>query len=281
MAQSPYVFRKEGDQENPNLARLYGKGITAGLPLIVKKNHTGTRCGGISILCEGARFDDDTAVIGNLQVTYRGFVIPELEGGVRNWRFHSGKMTKIPVYATVSLVSVADNSIDVDDPDDIITANAVDANDSIKIIAEGPASTNPAVPKPLVDESTKYFIRDFEDRGAHVKRFKLSAAFGGAAIDLTDEGAPTIRLYRPNAGFDDPAQGRPEFFPTLDFTLSGIAYVEWLLPARFTDVDDTASDLRFVLSGKKLRTFTYDEATDIITFDAADEAADVVNPSLE
>lgn len=284
MAQSPYVFRKEGDQENPNLARLYGVGITAGLPLIVKKNHTGTRCGGISILCEGARFQGDTDCQGDLQVTYRGFIIPEVEGGVRNWRFHSGKTTKIPVYATCDYAGVgvddAANTIDFLDPFDILHLS-VDADDAFRVIAEGPESTNPALPAPLVDDTTKYYIVFYDDRGGGLKRVKLGLAPGGAVIDLTDTGSPTVRIYADGVGFYDPDQGRPEFFPALNFTLSGITYVEWLLPERFTDVDDTASDLRVVLKGKKLRSLDYEVETEVITLGDAEDAEYSTNPALE
>lgn len=269
MAQSPaYVFRSDSDTENPQLARLYDVGITRGLDVIVKKNHTGTRPAGITILNEGARFAGDTASQGLRQMSFRGFIIPEFENGVRNWRYHDGRLTAIPDFKTLTAVDASTNTFTSPAHG---YSNGVSTADAVKIIAEGPASTNPKVPAGLTDEKIKYYIVN-----ATVNTFQLALTPGGAAVDITDAGAGTLRVYRANAGFDDPQQGRPEFFPDLDFTLSGISYVEWIMPQRFA-TETSFDDLRFICLGKKVRDFAFD-ASDLITLGAE---VDGGNPVLE
>lgn len=259
-----YVFRKEGDTENPHLARLHGLGITRGFDVMHRKNPETL----LTILCEGARRDGDSGISGIRQVTYRGFIIPEFEAGVRNWRFHDGRMTSIPVYTTVTADHTSEKLLKV-----AHGLNNSIAGETYKIIAEGAATpTPPKVPTGLIDEQQSYYIVN-----KTANDFQLSLTVGGAAEAFTDNGAGTLRVYRANKGFDDPSQGRPEFFPDLNFTLSGIAYVELRVPTRFVE-DFNPDDLRIILRGKKLHDFTFD-ADDIVTLSAPE--IDSENNALE
>lgn len=246
----PQVLRTENDVENPHLARLYNRGITRGLNFYTKVQ--GSRVAGISILCEGARFDGDTACDGIIQVLYRGFVIPEFDSsGQRNWRFHDGRMTSIPDFNTVTANS----------SNNTFTSNShnLSNNDVVKIIAEAPASQNPAVPGGLTEEKVKYYVIS-----ATTNTFKLSSTLGGSEINLTSNGSGTLRVYRANKGFDDAEQGRPEFFPNFNFTLSGICYIEWRLPERFGTEEDNPTEWEFILDGKQVKDITH--SNEVLSF---------------
>src|SRR5688572_4890588 len=59
------------------------------------------------------------------------------------------------------------------------------------------------------------------------------ALYGATTLPEFDESGNRIWMFHPgtqSTGFDDPLQGRPTFFPELDFTFSQIAYIEVLLP---------------------------------------------------
>lgn len=58
-----------------------------------------------------------------------------------------------------------------------------------------------------------------------------------------------------STGFDDPIQGRPTFFPDLDFTFSGIAYIEVLLDPSQSEHEEEPSKLEVKVRGKRIKDY--------------------------
>ncbi len=84
--------------------------------------------------------------------------------------------------------------------------------------------------------------------------------YGANTLPEFDEQGNRIWMFHPgtqSTGFDDPVQGRPTFFPELDFTFSQIAYIEVLLPASLsTDDQDEPSKMFFFVRGRKVQDYT-------------------------
>ncbi len=59
-----------------------------------------------------------------------------------------------------------------------------------------------------------------------------------------------------STGFSDPVQGRPYFFPELDVTFSGIAYIEVLLPTERSTDEDEPSEMKFFVRGRRVQDYT-------------------------
>lgn len=66
-----------------------------------------------------------------------------------------------------------------------------------------------------------------------------------------------------STGPTDPLQGKPFFFPELDFTFSGMAYIEVLLPADRSD-DNEPSKMDFFVRGRKVQDYTVDGGGNIV-----------------
>lgn len=68
-----------------------------------------------------------------------------------------------------------------------------------------------------------------------------------------------------STGYADPVQGRPEFFPDLDFTFSGIAYIEVLLPETWSSDDgEEPSKMKFMVRGKRVQDYTLDGSGNLV-----------------
>lgn len=63
-----------------------------------------------------------------------------------------------------------------------------------------------------------------------------------------------------STGFDDPLQGRPTFFPDLDFTFSGKAYVEVKLPVALSDGTDEPTRSEIRVRGSRIKDYDADGA---------------------
>ena len=58
----------------------------------------------------------------------------------------------------------------------------------------------------------------------------------------------------PGSGFNDPDQGRPQFFPLLNNTFSNISYIEGMLPADLSDSNEPTG-FQFGLRGRRIADF--------------------------
>ena len=81
--------------------------------------------------------------------------------------------------------------------------------------------------------------------------FQLSLSENGAAETISDSGFGSHQVWRANTGFDDPIQGRPEFFPLLNLTFSNICYVEGKLPTNLS-ADEEPDGFQFGIRGRRI-----------------------------
>lgn len=83
--------------------------------------------------------------------------------------------------------------------------------------------------------------------------------YEGTEITELDGGSSPQWVFHPgtrSTGYADPVQGRPEFFPELDFTFSGRCYVEVLLPEEYSGEEDEEPG-EFEIFMRGLRVMTY------------------------
>jgi hypothetical protein len=78
----PFVLR-QNQNENPTLARVYGKGSTRGLLCYFERD--GNRTKGIWLLAQGGKYGCD----GIDEVRYNGQLVVENPGSLQ-WKFHPG-----------------------------------------------------------------------------------------------------------------------------------------------------------------------------------------------
>ena len=242
MAGNRFVLRDKDTQENPSLARFYGDGITA--TKVVVYAQEGTRTKFIGLIAQGARFQGDTGCSKVRRCYYGGFEIPEFDSnGARNWKFHKGYQTRHPVYRLVTM----------SDAGDVVNDNGHPYNngDLWAFHNRGDASLYPSALHP----HTQYRVVN-----KTANTYQLSLTEGGAAIVFDRNSTGTILGYKAeNVGFFDNEQGRPFFFPTLDFTFSGKSYFEILLPAELSNGEDEPTRLKLVCRGKEVYNFVADE----------------------
>jgi hypothetical protein len=86
---------------------------------------------------------------------------------------------------------------------------------------------------------------------------KVALSPGGVAVNWTSSQylLDNLKVYSANAGFFDPIQGRPEFFPNLNFTFSGIAYLEVNLPAEMSEIEEEPTKFKIYVRGKRLQNY--------------------------
>ena len=232
----PFVLRQEDDTDNPTLAVPYGKQITAGkLVYYIKDGRM--KC--ILILGQGEMDGID-------QLYYNGALVPEFaDAGStdRNWKFHPGTITTQPS-PFLDIVSVSGTTV-------TLNSSAL-AGATEVALAAGVAPESSPFPAGVTQHQKLYVV------GASGNNITLSLTPGGPAISWTTSTYLTtnVRLYEANAGFFDPIQGRPEFFPTVDFTLSGIAYVEVNLPAEMSESEDEPTQFKIYVRGKRVQNYT-------------------------
>lgn len=112
-------------------------------------------------------------------------------------------------------------------------------------------TTNPTLARPYGKQSTKGLMCYFERDGERVKFILLLCQGGKYGCDGIDklmyngfEVDPGDYVFHPgtlSTGYDDTDQGRPTFFPNLNFTFSGICYVEVFLQVAQSPTDANAT----------------------------------------
>lgn len=142
--------------------------------------------------------------------------------------------------------------------------------------------TNPSLAWPFGKQSTFGTLVLWEQVGAR-KKFLLYLSSGGNmftggtygcdGIDKFYQGGGQIpefdavsgdRNWRfhpgtRSTGYGDPVQGRPEFFPTLDFTFSDRTYLEGILPEETSGPEgEPPSDFEVFMRGLKVMTYDVD-----------------------
>ncbi len=250
-----FVLRSATDTSNPYAARLYGKGITQGRVVFYLSNAYFNRTAFIAILAEGARFPGDLACDSIESVYYAGFNLPEFDtNGSRNWVFHQGKCTKAPDYKTITAVNTSTDVFTV-------PSHGYSTGDPIALWARG---TDVVVPAANMDESGssflplqtnyKYYAWRVDANNIKILTDVLGTPVELASYDITSSGAHLDRLfvYKANAFLFDPDQGKPSFFPFLNFTFSGLSYIEVLLPENLSTGADEPTNLKVVMKGRQM-----------------------------
>jgi hypothetical protein len=87
---------------------------------------------------------------------------------------------------------------------------------------------------------------------------KVALAPGGTPLVWTSSAylLTNLKVYPATGGFFDPVQGRPVFFPNLNFTFSGISYVEVNLPAEMSEIEDEPTKFKIFVRGKRVQNYT-------------------------
>jgi hypothetical protein len=340
----PFVLREEGSTENPPLATVYGKQITAGkLAYYIKEGRT--KC--IIILGEGEMDGID-------QVYYNGTVLPEFASGNqsdRNWKFHPGTITTQATnyydvtaisgttltlasnpftsagaivetltatggtrrlsYLGVSTTALAHNANAATIQTAInalstVTAGAITVSGTFPNFtytfseAASAWSSQFLVDTGLLTGGTSTLSRPSEvalvagvdpetspyPTGVkqHQKLYVVYSSGNDIRLAFTPGGTPiswtssaylltNLKIYSANVGFFDPVQGRPQFFPNINFTLSGIAYIEVNLPAEMSEIEDEPTKFKIYVRGRRLQNYT---STGLLA-DAAGVAYDPLN----
>lgn len=239
-----FLLRGKDDQDNPVAPRVYWLGATLGRLVAYLQNGLGARTTFISLLAEGARFIGDTGCKRLTKVMYAGFDLPEFDAtGQRNWKFHPGTIPQPPAYQRVTAA---------DDTADTLTipSHTYPVGTIVAFQKRGKDEVS-KLPAPLVPH-TKYKLRSVA--GSTVQLETLA----GAAIELTDAGTGpgTWFIYAAdNIGLFDTVQGRPEFFPTLNFNFPGLSYIEMALPTELSTGEDEPTRLQIVMDGKMVRDY--------------------------
>lgn len=132
---------------------------------------------------------------------------------------------------------------------------------------------NPPLAWPFGKQSTKGRLVLWAMDGARKKVILYLSAGGRYGCDGIDalyyEGAEITELdgssnpqwvFHPgtrSTGYTDPIQGRPEFFPELDFTFSGRCYVEVLLPEEYSGEEgEEPGEFEIFIRGMKVMTYS-------------------------
>lgn len=119
------------------------------------------------------------------------------------------------------------------------------------VLRETNSTSNPTLTRPYGKQSTKG-LPCFVERDGNRTRFILLLCVGGKyGCDSIDkylyngyEIDTANWVFHPgtiSTGYTDPVQGRPTFFPNLNFTFSGICYLEIFLPEERSPIDATAT----------------------------------------
>ncbi len=221
----PWVLRRSTDRTNPTLAGgIYGFYKIAGRGVFYYFD--GARVRFILFIGDGGRYG-----LGELsEVSYKKIPI-----ATEDYKYHRGKLTK-------QIAPVAVTSIDASGNRLTSAAHPFADTDEVRL-----RSRNGTLPAPIL--STKKYVVS----GKTVNTIQLKEIDGDDPIDLTSRGTGEITVWKADAGFDDPAQGLPDFCAQVETTFSGIAYIEGLLPAEYNaDEEPSWSDFRIGGMGRLL-----------------------------
>lgn len=153
------------------------------------------------------------------------------------------------------------------------------------VLRDTNSTSNPTLARPYGKQSTKGLVCFFERDGNRVRFILLLCQGGKYGCDGLDkfmydgfEIDPAYYVFHPgtlSTGYTDPVQGRPTFFPNLNFTFSGICYLEVFLPPERSGTDATAVPAGSEVYLRGLKVMHYDGKLQETT------AAFTVNPILE
>ncbi len=240
---SRFILRNEGDTTNPLAARLYGLGLTQGRVVLY---NSGTRTTLLAVLAQGSRFRDDLPCSRAVRVFYAGFDLPEFDStSARNWLFHQGKVTKAPGYQPITSVDTTANSFRFDN-------HGYVSGDLIAFHARGRDVVLPAPSVGVFAVHTQYMVSVIDANNYQVLNQLSGAPDTANAFDWNTGGTNIDRLfsYKGNTFYFDPEQGKPQFFPAINFTFAGLTYIEMMLPTELSTGEDEPTNIKVVMAGK-------------------------------
>jgi hypothetical protein len=134
--------------------------------------------------------------------------------------------------------------------------------------------TGEGVLPPEINADTRYKISDRTSGN-----YKIKDESGSTYINFSTNGTGTIRIWKADAGFDDPDQGLPTFCPEVNTTFSNIAYIEFKLPSGVSSPTDPPDweDFRIIGTGRRLMDYD-DTGAELGVITVAD---DLSNLALE
>lgn len=170
--------------------------------------------------------------------------------GVYKYTFVTGDagVTNLMPYFTVNTGSLTGGTSVFGRTDEVALVAGVD-----------PVTATPTFPVGVAQHQKLYVVYSSGNN------IKLSTTSGGVAINWsTQMASPTIsayllanlKVYSADKGYFDPEQGRPSFFPELNYTFSGISYVEFSLNTTLSAVSDEPTDFKIFVRGKRLQNYT-------------------------
>lgn len=235
----PFVLRTTKDVANPVLPDVYGTQTTAARLVYWYYDSGSGRTYFLVFFCRGGKYGCD----GLNFFRYAGMEVTEFMAGhdgdedYRQWKFHPGTQTAQLVIKNFT----ADNSTDVF----TCAAHGYNNDDKVRV-----RSLGGVVPAGLTASGLYYIVNKTTNT------FQLSATLGGSAVNITNNGTGTLKVWKANAGFDDPVQGRPHFFPELNLTFNGISYAEGFVTGVGADTEPT--EFEFGFRGRKVADYDAD-----------------------
>jgi hypothetical protein len=248
-----FILRTENDVNNPTLpGGVYGKYITIGRPVYYK--YDGSRTRYIIFISDGGLYGLDSIDT----VEYGGGVLDPAD-----WIFHPGTLTKqispYPVSAIDTTGGVLTVNLNPYTDGNLVRLSSLDG--------QLPSTLSPDLRYQISDKTTN--------------TVRLKDEAGSAYISFPSAGTGSIRIWKADAGFDDPVQGLPTFCPEVASTFNNIAYIEGKLLAGASDPVEQPNwdDFRITGTGRKL--MLYDSAGNETGLGTGDDLSNVANIILD
>jgi hypothetical protein len=230
----PFVLRQSQDEDNPRLPDAYGKQLTAGRLVYYEFDSGASRTRFIVFFCRGGEFGCQ----GLQKMYYKGGEVPQFSSpGVANWVFHPGTVTTQIQPKTFTVTQGTPGTVNC-------TAHGY-ANGTLVRLRAADSGVSGTVPTGLSETAKYYVVNQAADS------FQLSISPGGSALAITSAGTGSLKVWKADAGIDDPVQGTPQMFPGIGYTFSGICYVEGILPPQY-NLSEEPDGFKFILDCRKV-----------------------------
>lgn len=219
------ILRQSNDTQNPTLpGGVYGPWISTGIPVyfVYKSGQTHF----IILISDGGRYGLSDLTLKE----YKGVPLVDVQ-------FHRGTLTKqIEPYAISG----------IDTTTDVVTTSLAHPFNNTDLIRFG--VSDGALP-PELSSDLKYQVAD-----KTATTFKVKTADGVSYINFSLAGTGNMIVWKANAGWDDPEQGRPTYCPEFNSTFSNVAYAEGKLSTAHSHPTNPPDwgDFRFGGDGRRL-----------------------------
>lgn len=244
------ILRQQNNAQNPTIpGGIYGPNITTGIPVYFVYHDNQTHF--IIILCDGGKYGMSDLTL----LEYKGVPLTET-------RFHRGTFTK----------QIEPYEVTCDESKDefYILSQPFANDDPVRFSIE-----DGSFPAPMKAEKNG-ITQKFYVINAGSDDFQVSETIGGGAFDITSLNTGTLRVWKADAGWDDPEQGEFEYCPEFDSTFNNICVIEGKLSTAHSHPTNAPDweDFRFALNGRRLMDYDADgNELGIINGDTDEEVA--------